>query len=114
MNSDVRGADAAFGLGTQEVKRRHILPKALLVGIVSGLLASAFRIALQFSEQHRIAWQHELSRPSALAFALIVGAIGGGLSVWLVRRFAPEASGSGIPHLKSVVLGEKQMTWRRL
>ena len=31
-----------------------------------------------------------------------------------MRRFSPEAAGSGIPHLKTVVLGERQMTWRRL
>ena len=114
MHSDPRAQEASFGLGTQEVKRRHILIKALLVGLVAGVLASGFRLALQYVEQHRVAWQHGFSRPLALAFALGIGAIGGGLSVWLVRRFAPEAAGSGIPHLKAVVLGERQMTWRRL
>ena len=101
-------------MGTQEVKRRHILPKALLVGLVAGLLASGFRFALEFAERHRVAFQHQLSRPVALVFALTIGAVGGGVGVWLVRRFAPEAGGSGIPHLKTVVLGEKQMTWRRI
>lgn len=114
MNSDPRAADARFGLGTGEVKRRHILPKALLVGLTAGLLASAFRVALQFVEQQRVAWQLHLSRPLALLVALAVGAVGGGIGVWLVRRFSPEAAGSGIPHLKSVVLGEREMTWRRL
>ncbi|HVS54305.1 MAG TPA: H(+)/Cl(-) exchange transporter ClcA [Opitutaceae bacterium] len=114
MNSDPRAADARFGLGTGEVKRRHILPKALLVGLTAGLVGSAFRVALQFVEQQRLAWQLHLSRPLALLVALLVGAIGGGVSVWLVRRFSPEAAGSGIPHLKSVVLGEREMTWRRL
>ena len=114
MNSDSRAPDAAFGLGTKEVKRRQILPKALLVGIVAGLLSSAFRVALKFAEGYSVAWQRELSRPISLAFALSIGAVGGGLGVWLVRRFAPEAAGSGIPHLKSVVLGERTMSWRRL
>jgi CIC family chloride channel protein len=103
-----------FGLGTTEVKRRHILFKALLIGLVAGLVASAFRGALQFLERGRVAWQGEFSRPAALAIALSVGAIGGGVAVWLVRRFAPEASGSGIPHLKSVVLGERELRWWRV
>ncbi len=107
-------AQPGFGLGTAEVKRRHILPKALLVGLVAGLLASAFRELLQWSELHRIACLQRLSPMSGLAFALGLGAVGGGIGLWLVRRFAPEAAGSGIPHLKSVVLGESALNWRRL
>jgi len=105
---------SGFGLGTEEVKRRHILPKALVVGLVAGLLASAFRIALQRSEIARIAWLERLPPVPGLAVALTLGALGGGIGVWLVRRLAPETSGSGIPHLKSVVLGEEQMRWRRI
>src|SRR3954464_15659851 len=104
MNRDTRPPDAGFGLGTQEVKRRHILPKALLVGIVAGLLGSGFRATLQFLEHRRIAWQLHLSSWPAFAVAVGLGILGGGLSVWLVRRFAPEAAGSGIPHLKATVL----------
>ncbi len=116
MRSDTRPADAGFGLGGGEVKRRHILPKALLVGLVAGALGSAFRVALAFAERQRLAWQLDPTLPkwATLPLALGLGALGGGISVWLVRRFSPEASGSGIPHLKSVVLGEREMTWRRL
>jgi CIC family chloride channel protein len=114
MKSDPRESASQFGLGTQEVKRRHILPKALLVGITAGLLAAAFRVALRFVEAERIALQASLSRPVAFVVSLALGIVGAGVAVWLVRRFAPEAAGSGIPHLKAVVLGERQMTWRRL
>jgi CIC family chloride channel protein len=101
-------------LKTEEVKRRHILPKALVVGLVAGLIASVFRIALQRSELTRIAWIHELPRWEGLAAALVLGAVGSGLGLWLVRRFAPETSGSGIPDLKSVVMGEKPLIWQRV
>ena len=107
-------ASPGSGLKAEEVKRRHILPKALIIGLVAGLISSAFREALQWSEVHRIAWIHRLSPTVGLLAALIVGAVGGGLGLWLVRRFAPEASGSGIPHMKSVVLGEEQLHWRRV
>ena len=102
------------GLQAEEVKRRHIMPKALVIGLVAGLISSAFREALQWSEVHRITWLHGLSLIAGLFGALIVGSVGGGLGLWLVRRFAPEASGSGIPHIKSVVLGEEQLHWRRV
>jgi CIC family chloride channel protein len=104
------------GLKGEEVRRRHILPKALVIGLVAGLIASLFREALQGSELHRIAWLNALPRWGweRLTVALGVGGIGGGVGLWLVRRFAPETAGSGIPHLKSVVLGEKTMDWRRI
>jgi CIC family chloride channel protein len=103
-----------FGLGTEEVKRRHILPKALIVGLVAGLIASAFRVALQFLERGNLALLGGMAPAIRWVVGGGLGAIGGALSVWLVRRFAPEAAGSGIPHLKAVVLGERTLNWRRL
>jgi CIC family chloride channel protein len=105
---------ATSGLQSIEVKRRHILPKALVVGVVAGLLASAFRMALQYCELSRIAWIERLSLGWGLAAALAIGTLGGAIGLWLVRRFAPETAGSGIPDLKSVVLGEKQLLWKRV
>jgi CIC family chloride channel protein len=102
------------GLHSVEVKRRHILPKALVVGIVAGLIASCFRIALQRCELGRIAWIERLPWGWALAVALGCGAAGGGVGVWLVRRFSSETAGSGIPHLKSVVMGEATLDWKRV
>lgn len=102
------------GLGTEEVKRRHILFKALLIGLVAGLLASAFRELLQWAELSRIAQLQKLSPMAGLALAMGLGALGGGLALWLVKRFAPETAGSGIPHLKAVVLGESKLHWRRV
>jgi len=90
-------AEQGSGLKAEEVKRRHILPKALIIGLVAGLISSAFREALQWSEVHRIAWLHRLPPAWGLLAALGGGAAGGGLGLWLVRRFAPEAAGSGIP-----------------
>ena len=103
-----------FGLGTDEVKRRHILPKALLVGLVAGLIASAFRVALQLVERGHIALLDKLPILARWPVAIGLGALGGALGVGLVRRFAPEAAGSGIPHLKSVILGERTLNWRRV
>jgi CIC family chloride channel protein len=107
-------AAATSGLQSTEVKRRHILPKALVVGVVAGLIASVFRMALQYFELGRIAWIERLPLAWGLIAAVGIGAIGSGIGLWLVRRFAPETAGSGIPDLKSVVLGEKQLLWQRV
>ena len=106
--------DPTSGLKSVEVKRRHILPKALVVGLVAGLIASLFRMALQACERARISWIERLPPVWGLVLALGAGAVGGGVGLWLVRRFAPEAAGSGIPHLKSVVMGERQLRWSRV
>ena len=102
------------GLKEPEVKRRHILPKALVVGLVTGFVASGFRMALHFLEHGRIDWIQRLPLLEGFFVAVGIGAIGSGIGLWLVRRFAPEAAGSGIPDLKSVVMGEKELHWKRV
>ena len=109
-----RPPQAATGLKEPEVKRRHILPKALVVGLVAGLIASGFRMTLHFLEHGRIAWIQRLPLLEGFFIAVGIGAVGSGVALGLARRFAPEAAGSGIPHLKSVVMGEKELHWKRV
>jgi CIC family chloride channel protein len=100
------------GLGAGEVKRRHIVGKAVLVGVIAGALASGFRLALERSEHGRD-WAIAHAGHWGLPVSLLIGALGGGLGVWLVRRFAPHAAGSGIPHLKAILLREAEPEWKR-
>ena len=103
----------ASGLKAEEVKRRHILPKTLVVGLVAGLISSALREALHWLELHRIDWLHGHSPVAGLFGASIVGLKRGGLGSWLVGRFAPKPW-KRIPQIKSVVLGKEQLHWRRV
>ncbi len=112
--SNVHGDEAVGGLNEEEVKRRHILPKALVVGLVAGVIASAFRLTLDRAEHFRESTIAGLPSWLAAIVAIGGGALAGGIGLWLVRRFAPEAAGSGIPHLKSVLHGETEMRWKRL
>jgi CIC family chloride channel protein len=97
-------------------QRQWIFPRAALVGLCAGLVALAFRIALTEAEAFRdrvIAASHQ--HPAwqwviPVLFAL-TGAV---LSTFLVRRFAPEASGSGIPHLEAVLQRFRKLDWRRV
>jgi CIC family chloride channel protein len=43
-----------------------------------------------------------------------VGALGAGLAVGLVHRVAPEAAGSGIPHVKAVLYWFRSMRWHTI
>jgi CIC family chloride channel protein len=102
------------GLSGETVRRRHVLLKAILVGLLAGAVGSAFRLALDRAEALRTALVTGLPRPAALVVAVVAGACGAALASWLVSRFAPHASGSGIPQLRAVLLRESEPEWRRL
>lgn len=102
------------GVRTEDVRRRHVLVKALAVGAAAGLMSGLFRLALQAMEEDRVRWVDRRGGPEGLMAALALGMGTGAIAVWLVRRFAPEAAGSGIPGLKSVLLGHETLRWRRL
>ena len=86
----------------------------MLVGIVAGLLASAFRLALVQVEHLRVRFLESTPGFAGAAFSIALAVLGGGLGVWVVKRFSPAAAGSGIPHLKAVVLGRSTLDWRTL
>lgn len=86
-------------------ERKKLFPRALLVGLAAGAVAVAFRIALAAAHGLRNAlvdWAH-LFPGTGWLFPLVFGATGAAASVWLVRRHAPEAAGSGIPHIEGVL-----------
>ncbi len=83
---------------------------ALVVGAAAGLIGAVFRIVLERADQLRdrlIAWAHG---EALLGFALVVaiGAAAALVATWLVRRFSPHASGSGIPHVEAVLRREAE------
>jgi len=97
-------------------QRRRQLPRALLVGLVAGAVAVAFRSGLAEADDLRarlIAYVHE-HPASTFPLPLVIGAAGAAVAVYLVRRFAPETAGSGIPHVKAVLHGLRAMRWPRV
>lgn len=97
-------------------RRRRQLPRAALVGLLAGLLAVAFRAALGLGDVVRdqvIRAAHTLG-PFGIVIPVIYAGIGAAVSVFLVRRLAPEAAGSGIPHLKAVLHRLRGMHWQRI
>lgn len=103
-------------LRAHEMRRRQ-LPRALAVGIAAGLMAVGFRWALHAAETWRTALvtdAHAMGwRGVVVPLAIGIGAATA--SVGLVRRWAPEAAGSGIPHLKAVLDHLRRLVgWRVL
>lgn len=97
-------------------QRRRLLPRAALVGLSSGLIAALFRTALAGADTLRnglVDWAHQWPLFGWI-FPLLFSTIGAVLSVALVRRFAPETSGSGVPHLKAVLHRFRKLNWTRV
>ena len=97
-------------------QRRRQLPRALLVGLFAGLVAVAFRATLTEVEalRDRIVEYSRLHWAWCFGLPPLMGALGAAVAVGLTRRFAPEASGSGIPHVKAVLHGLRDLRWARV
>ena len=89
----------------EQERRRRVFPRAVLVGVLAGLVGVAFRDALDWGENFRtslINWAMQFGYVGWV-FPVLLGIFGTTIAVLMVQRIAPEASGSGIPHLKAVL-----------
>jgi len=78
---------------------------ALIVGAAAGLVGAIFRLTLEQADRLRdslVAWAHG---EKLLGFLFVVATCAAAalIAAWLVRRFSPHASGSGIPHVEAVL-----------
>lgn len=97
-------------------QRRRLFPRAALVGLIAGGVAVVFRAMLAAGDLLRntlLAWARAHPLWGWLP-AAIFGMAGAVLAVALVRRYAPEASGSGIPHLEAVLHRFRELNWQRV
>ncbi len=96
--------------------RHLVFPRAALVGALAGITALAFRAALSLADTLRnnlIAWAHRFPGLGWI-FPVLLGMAGAAIAVFLVNRFAPEAGGSGIPHLEGVLQRFRTLDWKRV
>ncbi len=98
---DIEGADRPGSLLTLALL-------APIVGAGAGLIGAAFRLALEHADDWRnalIAWARS-EQFTGLLLVTVVCAAAVAFAAWLVCRFSPIASGSGIPHVEAVLRGE--------
>jgi CIC family chloride channel protein len=81
---------------------------SLLVGAIAGFVGAIFRLSLTKADLWRDALIHWAygERLAGLLLVAATCAAATGIAAWLVRRYSPHASGSGIPHVEAV-LSEK-------
>ena len=81
---------------------------ALVAGALAGLVGAIFRLSLEQADRLRNSLIGRAHGWEVLGFLFILAvcAAATALAAWLVRRFSPHASGSGIPHVEAVVRAE--------
>ncbi|MBK0095748.1 H(+)/Cl(-) exchange transporter ClcA [Erwinia sp. S63] len=105
----------------QKLLRRDKTPVALLllaalVGVLTGLVGVAFDRAVNFILHLRLNWlESAVTHPILTVLcAFLVAAILGAIGYFLVRRFAPEAGGSGIPEIEGALEELRPVRWWRV
>ena len=87
-----------------------------LTGVLVGVVATAFRFLVEILDDRREALFASLAPIPVLGWLgpmlLVAVALGGAAE--LVRRFAPEAGGSGIPEIEGALAGQRPLRWRRV
>jgi chloride channel protein, CIC family len=81
---------------------------SFVAGAAAGLVGAAFRLSLDAADHFRTAvieWSHG-GQLLGLIFVTLACATATSVAAWMVRRFSPYASGSGIPHVEAVLLKE--------
>ncbi|QIB35048.1 H(+)/Cl(-) exchange transporter ClcA [Ancylobacter pratisalsi] len=90
---------------------------AIVIGATVGLVGSAFHFGVDMLAQ---GWPTFLDTgmgldgPALYVAAALVAAAMTLVSLWLVRRFAPEAAGSGVPEIEGAMEGLREVHWRRV
>ncbi len=89
---------------------------AVAVGAITGLLGTI----LHLGTDRLLRWPEALRAGTGLdgvTLLLVTGTISAAMvlfSVWLVRRFAPEAGGSGVQEIEGAMVGLRQVRWLRV
>ncbi len=89
---------------------------AVLVGLFAGSLGAAFHYSLEkaFALHAAITSRFSDDPRIAVLVAASLGAVMAGAAYVLVRRFAPEAGGSGIQEIEGAMAGLRLIRWLRV
>jgi len=104
---------------TQQSDTRYnykIYFQALLIGLIVGILGSAFHYCLNhIPELYKKVVMLFADTGYGMVFtAAVLSASMVGLAFLLTRRFAPEAAGSGIQEIEGAMEGLRTIHWRRV
>ncbi len=93
------------------------MAQATVLGLLTGAVAVGFHLSLDYGETLRnriIDLTHQRTTTGGPWIILGLAMMAVILAAGLVIRFCPEASGSGMPHLKAVLQGRRPFRWLKV
>lgn len=99
-----------------DTKNFRLLFYALLIGLIVGLVGAFFRIALSYIENFRIMLYENAGNSGFISWLwpVLFAIFGISIALFLVRKFAPEASGSGVQEIEGALDETRPMRWKRV
>jgi len=99
-----------------DTKNFKLIYLALIVGLVVGIVSSAFRIILSYIEIFRDHLYADAGKSGIISWIwpILFAVIGISVSLFLVKKFAPETSGSGVQEIEGTLDGIRPIRWKRV
>ena len=99
-----------------EHKNFRLLFYAFLVGLTAGVVGSAFRLALTYIEVFRDHLYTSAGNSGLISWLwpVLFAVTGISVALFIVKKFAPEASGSGVQEIEGALDGIRPMRWKRV
>ncbi|MCF6182207.1 H(+)/Cl(-) exchange transporter ClcA [Lutibacter sp.] len=99
-----------------DTKNFKLIYLALIVGLVVGIISSAFRIVLSYIETFRDHLYEDAGKSGIISWIwpVLFAIIGISISLFLVRKYAPETSGSGVQEIEGTLDGVRPIRWKQV
>lgn len=100
----------------ENTKHFRLLFYSLLIGIIAGIIGGFFRITLSYIESLRNTLFESAGNSGFVSWLwpILFAIVGISISLFLVRKFAPEASGSGVQEIEGALDGIRPIRWKRV
>lgn len=100
----------------EKSKNIMLLVYALIIGLLVGLVGASFRIFLSYIEQFRDSLFENVEDGVLMTWLwpILFTVTGISIALFLVRRYAPEASGSGVHEIEGALDEVRPMRWKRV
>ena len=99
-----------------EHKNLRLLFYAFLVGLTAGAVGSIFRLTITKIEVFRDSLYAGAGNSGLISWLwpILFAVIGISVALFIVKKFAPEASGSGVQEIEGALDGIRPMRWKRV